>query len=289
MPEIPRFALIIGAMKSGTTSLFEYLAGHPQIAPCTVKEPNFFSDEEAWARGTDAYRALWDWDPSTHRVALEGSTNYTKAPGMPDVPSRIRKADGEFRFIYLMRDPLARMASHLSHTAIHRGGADRVGEEELRWALDVSRYAMQLDAYLEHWPRDAILPLVHEAMREDPGATVRRAVAFLGLDPAALDPAALDRAHNTREDLAAARAVSRVLGDSPVVDWARRWTPEPVLGAVRRFVGRRAAHRVELTADQRERAIEALRPEVARLRAEWGVDTSRWAPALSAAGSPGGD
>ena len=281
VPEIRRFALIIGAMKSGTTSLFEYLAAHPEIAPCTVKEPNFFSDDAKHSEGMDAYRRLWDWDPARHRIALEASTNYAKQPGFPDVPSRISKADGEFRFIYLMRDPLSRMASHLSHTAIHRGGADTVGDAEFRWALDVSRYATQLDAYLEHWPRDVLLPLVHEAMREDPAATVDRVVGFLELSPSPLDPDVFERAHNTRVELAAGKTAQRVLGDSAVLDWIGRWVPGPVLRSARRIVGRRNLQRVELTPAQRQRAIEALRPEVARLREEWDVDTSRWDPALT--------
>jgi hypothetical protein len=45
---ITAFALIIGSMKSGTTSLFRYLAEHPELSPSTPKEPNFFSRE--WSR-----------------------------------------------------------------------------------------------------------------------------------------------------------------------------------------------------------------------------------------------
>ena len=33
------FAFIIGAMKSGTTSLFEILSQHPQVCPSKIKEP----------------------------------------------------------------------------------------------------------------------------------------------------------------------------------------------------------------------------------------------------------
>ncbi|MFO7894459.1 MAG: sulfotransferase [Longimicrobiales bacterium] len=280
VPDIRRFALIIGAMKSGTTSLFEYLAAHPAVAPCTVKEPNFFSDADRWAQGLDAYRRLWNWDPATHRVALEASTNYTKRPEMDGVADRILKADGEFRFVYIMRDPIRRMASHLSHIAISRGGAGTVGEAEFKRALAVSRYAMQLDAYRSHWPREAILPLVYEALRDDPLETARQALTFFGLDAAGLDPDTVDRAHNTRTDLAADKAINRVLGGPSVLDGLRRWTPEPVLRAARTAVGWWNLHEVTLTADQRVRAVEALRPEMARLRDEWGVDTSSWDPAL---------
>ena len=46
---INNFALIIGTMKGGTTSLFAYLAEHPQISPCRQKEPRFFSnDQRQW-------------------------------------------------------------------------------------------------------------------------------------------------------------------------------------------------------------------------------------------------
>ena len=48
------FALIIGAMKSGTTSLFHLLAQHPEIAAASVKEPNYFSSDDVYSKG-------WDW------------------------------------------------------------------------------------------------------------------------------------------------------------------------------------------------------------------------------------
>ena len=282
-PEIRRFALIIGAMKSGTTSLFEYLAAHPAIAPCSVKEPNFFSDPDRWAEGMDAYRRLWDWDPATHRVALEASTAYTKpdsAGGAGVVALRISKLDAEFRFIYVMRDPVERVVSHLSHTATERGGADRVGPDDFRWALDVSRYATRLDAYRERFPRDAILPLVHEALIDDPEAAVRRVHGFLGLEPGPVDDAVLNRAYNTRVEMAAGTAAARWVGGDRALGWIRRWTPGPVLRWARGVVGRRSAHVYTLSESERAEAVEELAPEVARLRAEWSVDTSWWDPAL---------
>ena len=38
---LPNF-LIIGAAKSGTTSLWSYLKQHPEVFMCKPKEPNFF-------------------------------------------------------------------------------------------------------------------------------------------------------------------------------------------------------------------------------------------------------
>ena len=46
--KIKEYILIIGAMKCGTTTLFDLLAQHPQIAPCKPKEPGFFAFEDRW-------------------------------------------------------------------------------------------------------------------------------------------------------------------------------------------------------------------------------------------------
>lgn len=100
-----RFALIVGAMKSGTSNLFSVLSQHPQIAGCNLKEPNFFSDEREFSKGFSYYQDLWDWDPAVHSVALEASTTYTKYPRC-EAAERIVEAGKDFRLIYIMRNPL---------------------------------------------------------------------------------------------------------------------------------------------------------------------------------------
>lgn len=76
-----RFCIILGAMKAGTTSLFNYLAQHPEISPCSTKEPFYFSHH--YHKNPNKYLSLWpkqDWE---HKVLLEGSTSYTKYPSKP--------------------------------------------------------------------------------------------------------------------------------------------------------------------------------------------------------------
>ena len=79
-----RFLIIIGAMKSGTTTLFRLLAQHPQIARPSEKEPHFFSRAERFENGLSHYQNLWKWRPGFHKVALEASTGYTKFPFDPN-------------------------------------------------------------------------------------------------------------------------------------------------------------------------------------------------------------
>ena len=78
-----RLALIVGAMRSGTTSLFHYLAAHPQVAASADKEPDYFSSDKVFARGPGWYEELFSFDPARHTIRLEASTNYSKAGFFP--------------------------------------------------------------------------------------------------------------------------------------------------------------------------------------------------------------
>lgn len=281
-PDADRFVLIIGAMKSGTTTLFEHLSAHPRIAPSSPKEPDFFSADTAGPPELDAYRALWSWDPTRHQVALEGSTSYTMAHVHPDVPARIEALEEgapdriDFKFIYVMRDPVERIASHLSHLATRRGGVDRLQEADFERAVQVSRYATQLEPYRSRWSREAILLLVYEEMIDDPAGVVARVQDFLGLTPKPFDPEWRPRAYNTRSDLVADQVLSRAVDRAPWLGSLRPWIPGPMVRGVRRMIGSWGASTVKLTDAQVEQALPTIRPEVARLRSEWGLDTARW-------------
>src|SRR3954469_11077337 len=82
-------AIIIGAMKGGTSSFYNYLIQHPQICGARAKEPEFFSEHQLHKVRCDRYSDLWDFDAEKHRIALEASTGYTKYPLEPNVPRNI--------------------------------------------------------------------------------------------------------------------------------------------------------------------------------------------------------
>lgn len=58
--EIPRdaHAIIIGAMKCGTTSLYNYLQDHPEICSAITKEPEFFSENQSHGVHVENYNEL---------------------------------------------------------------------------------------------------------------------------------------------------------------------------------------------------------------------------------------
>lgn len=181
--ELNRHCIIIGAMKAGTTSLFAALARHPSICPSAVKEPNFFTDR--FEEGLAAYDDGFALDPSHHILTLEASTRHTKAP-MVDTRSaaaRMRATGRRFDFIYVVRNPVERAASHIRHQIAHGivSHADRF--RNMVHAVNVSQYGRQIGEFRAGFP-DARLHVVDFGkLIAQPEDTLAEIVAFLGLPP----------------------------------------------------------------------------------------------------------
>ena len=90
----------------------------------------------------------------------------------------------EARLIYLVRDPIVRLRSHYQHRVLT--GVEKSPPEvallDNRLYLDCSKYAMQLERYFDHFPREQILVVTSEALRVDRRVTVQRVYEFLGID-----------------------------------------------------------------------------------------------------------
>ncbi|MBC7173545.1 MAG: sulfotransferase domain-containing protein, partial [Polyangiaceae bacterium] len=95
---LPDF-LIIGAAKSGTTTLFRYLINHSRVFDLAEKEPCFFDAEVNWGRGLDWYRNLFV-GARDDQLCGEASTNYTRYPQVPGVPERIKRVVPDAKLIY---------------------------------------------------------------------------------------------------------------------------------------------------------------------------------------------
>ncbi|MFO7949500.1 MAG: sulfotransferase domain-containing protein [Candidatus Fermentibacteraceae bacterium] len=264
------FAIIIGAMKSGTTTLYAHLARHPRICPCAVKEPDFFSrHQEHAAEGVERYEDLWDFDPSRHRWALEASTGYTKYPLEPGVPERMDAYGIRPRLIYIMRDPFERIESH-HHSMRHSPRLRRRMLDDHHIA--VSDYWMQLDRYRRVWPDAEMLLLDFARLREDPAAVVRRALAFLDLTPEGIPIEDLHE-NPTRARPFLLRWYARLMSGSRM----RNPFPAAVKARVRKLVGNLCpGGRRSLSRRQRKVVHRRLAPGMRKLRDEFGFDVSGW-------------
>ena len=172
---MPNFS-IVGAAKSGTSSLFHYLVQHPDIFIPAKKECRFFSEMSDFLGGP---KGRTNWDDSIpanfeEYLSLFGTAGDAKAIGdvSPDYLyfyersiGNIKKYLGEnIKIIIILRNPVDRAYSHYLHYV--RDGQetlsfeDALGQEESRikdkWEFgwhykNVSFYYAQTKAYLENF------------------------------------------------------------------------------------------------------------------------------------------
>jgi hypothetical protein len=173
---------VIGAMKSGTTSLHSYLQCHPDIFMCEPKEPFYFVEEKNWKRGKGWYLNLFD-DAGDKRIIGESTTGYTKRPKHKGVPERIFKFNPEAKFIYIMRDPVKRTISHYWHNvrweSEYRSMISAV--KQAHEYIDVSHYAMQLEPYFDLFGRERVFTLTFEEMTVNKETCLANIFRWLGV------------------------------------------------------------------------------------------------------------
>jgi hypothetical protein len=199
-------ALLIGTQKGGTTSLFGYLAQHPDVSPPLTKEVHYFDFN--YVRGINWYRGRFPFDRSLRRGAmtLDASPYYMVHPL---VPERAAQLLPRVKVIVLLRHPVDRALSHFQHEV--RGGREslsfaealerepeRLAGEEERLRSDPTYYSYnhhrysylrrglyveQLRRWARHFPRSQMLLLQSERLFADPAETTAKVHQFLGLRP----------------------------------------------------------------------------------------------------------
>ena len=273
---LPNF-LVVGAAKSGTTSLYRYLRDHPQVFMAESKELKFFSSKTRWRLGPGWYAR--QFEAAGDAVAVgEASPSYTRHPLHQGVPERVARVIPDARLVYLVRHPVERMRSHYLHRLLQ--GKEWAPLDDAVLAdpsyLDTSRYAMQIERYLEWFAPEQLLVVTAEALRRDRLETLERICGFLGVDTG-WRPPELGREYNRTGELR-----PQVLAPRPVVLAARV--------AVRLGLPPRTARRlsyrpsravvvpgqIDFSEPVRRRLEEALREDVARLHAHLGPGFDGW-------------
>jgi hypothetical protein len=199
--------LILGAAKSGTSSLYRYLGQHPQVFMSPFKEPTFFVWEgreydirgpgverigNRMVKDIESYLSLFS-DASHEQIRGEASTGYLHTPGAAE---RIRHHVPEARLMAILRNPIDRAYSAFLH-------AQRLGLEPLasfEQALDeepdrvrtgwigltayatVGMYAEQLERYIAVFPCQQIRIYLFEDLARDPIGLAEDAFRYLGVD-----------------------------------------------------------------------------------------------------------
>ncbi len=183
---------LIGAQRSGTTTLAYLLSQHPSICVAKSKEPHFFT--YYWHKGLDWYRTEF----SNHKdaICIDASTTYSMVPlsacknsrnsktYLQGVPKKVYSINPNAKFIYLLRDPIDRTYSAYWHYFAN-GREKRSFGEAVRndyFYLDVSNYYGQLALWLNYFPIESFLFILFENMKEYPEQVAKDCFKFIGIN-----------------------------------------------------------------------------------------------------------
>jgi hypothetical protein len=290
--------LVIGAAKSGTTSLFRYLAAHPMLSIPGEKELDFFCSDEKFARGVDWYLSHW-------RTATEGQLLGEVSPHYMQckhAAERIAHTFPRARLIALLRNPVERAYSHYSHVKRrhrerrsfdeaagqwlerHRSLPATAEQTELnRLYFAGSEYGRILTMFRRYFDRDQIEVLFTEQLETNTVAVVQSVYRWLCVDES-FTSECFSRLYNGGSESLGQRAlqwarsqVRRARERTGIRTPIEAFVPLPFRGAYRRLRLRletksgRKLGGGGVDALLRQRLIEAYAADVAMLKREFGV------------------
>ncbi len=197
--EVPKF-IIIGSMRCGTTSLYEYLTYHPQFVPAIKKEVKFFNFN--YESGKEWYLA--------HFPSIREGSGYITGEGSPDhlyfpkVAKRIIELFPDMKLIVMLRNPVERSVSQYYHWikvgAEHRSLEDSIAsdlelvQEMVSPSFDgkikrkgkagcllESVYVHFLEKWMSVIPKEQFLILKSEDFYQDTPKVLSQVFEFVGL------------------------------------------------------------------------------------------------------------
>jgi hypothetical protein len=287
---------LVGAPKSGTTSMTDALDQHPEIAMCPVKEPNFFVADLGLSIVDDVeeYLALF---PAVHDEKWVGEASVWYLHSRR-AASQIREFSPSARILIMLRNPVDMM--YALHAQCLYNGVEEI--EDFEAALEAEagpdaerrfprrfpappdltyrgavEYSTQIRRYFDAFGRECVRVIVLDDFQVDPLGTYRRTCEFLEVGPDfGPEVRLLNPSHRSRS-----RRLVPLIEDRSALPRraARAVLPAPVrhsAGAWLRRANTKYEQRAPMPPRLRERLHAELRPEVERLSELLGRDLNPW-------------
>lgn len=294
----PNF-FVIGAGKSGTTSLYHYLRQHPQIFMSPVKEPKFFTlaaqdldfqgpgDERVIPEtiaSEEAYLALFK-DAGDVPVRGEASTIYLSSEGTAEHMAR-RVPDA--RLVAVLRHPADRAYSAFMH--LKRDGyetLDSLSEaleaepERVRqgyyyhWHLrSRGYYGRYLKTYYDRFPREQIKVFLYEDFVDSPNRVLSEIFRFLEVDESFKPD--ISARHN-QSGIPRNQAVQNFLTrPHPIKEWFKGFIPESIGHRAISMMQPGLISKPGLSPQLRAQLTEDFREDILKLQELIHRDLSHW-------------
>lgn len=190
----PNFFLV-GASKSGTSTLYELLNRHPDIYMPEIKELHYFTHEEVLktyykpvlvVTNEEEYKNQFK-EASTYSVAGDCTPNYLFYSG---TAKKIKDFHSDAKIIIILRDPTDRAISHYFmdlNLGFHDIPLKKVISKESQHAMyreqyiGNSLYYKNVQEYLNVHSEKNVLVLDFEELKESPDTLIKKIYQFLGV------------------------------------------------------------------------------------------------------------
>lgn len=186
---LPNF-LIVGAQKSGTTTLYDILNEHPEVNMSEVKEINYFTSKEKVDKGLEFYSKYFTENKGEEKIRGEASPGYICFPG---AAKSIKSMLGEVKIVMILRDPIKRAFSQYWDNRRHL--SENLTEDEIiksflfpdydpekRGYFSRGVYINYIEEYLRYFDASSIHIIILEELLEKPQIELKKLFEFLNID-----------------------------------------------------------------------------------------------------------
>jgi len=271
--------LIIGAMKSGTTTLAFDLETHPHVEFPGGKEIGDLQSENVLSEaGRARYGQYFSKTPAHIKVG-DAHPGYGYDVGL-DVPGKAKELCGnDVRLIYIMRDPIRRAISHHTHFFQRGGSSSDANTDILNEDLfvDFGLYAQQLEGWLETFDRSNFLFLRFEDYISDRKSGYGQAIRHIELEPRLdlLTEEVLNQAENKR--LPAFYNQMNQPRLQKLRSQLKKTVPPTLFNVAKRVLTRPAPAPPEIPSEKTLRYLyDRCSPELERLKELLGPEAPEW-------------
>lgn len=297
---LPNF-FIIGAAKSGTSSLYMYLKQHPEIYMSSVKEPHYFSfnSESKNTRGpgdsihlsiTDFHEYEMLFDEANDEIAIgEASSSYLYRK---EAPKRIYDLIPDAKIIAILRHPADRAFSAYMHLVRDQREDSKNFNEALtkevkriksNWDpiwhyTSVGFYHQQLVRYYELFPEENIKVFLYEELVNDPQRLLKNIFQFLNVNPT-ISPDFSVRFNVSGEQKSAfmQKLISLIFNTPNPIRWlSRKLLPGQWRWKATNWIRERNLKRKQLSPQQRAHLTKIFREDIEKLQTLISKDLSHW-------------
>ena len=201
-------------------------------------------------------------------------------PGIPsysNAAQKIAEVNAQFKFIYIMRDPLERIKSHYNYSKV-KGFVETQNKtsEEIDWRIiEATKYYKQIDEYYQRFPASDILLLDFATLKQNPTRLLREICLFLDIDSEY--EFKVTKAHNVSKNLIVNSPIWNLMRKNLLLQsGVKKIIPQKQKNMLRSMLGSKFKEEIEFSATQRQSILNELQPDLGKLKLHYSFDTSSW-------------